>query len=134
MTLGKKPIENIVGKGENAGNQQFLLYPQCFLLDQKTEIIILAIFVVCNFFKFGSVQKNCHLVMSLITLISSDALLLFSLLLLVLEIHSKDPEGTDSEIIVGKEDNAGNKQLTLCHDLFSTPRPVKFRLLNIPVL
>ena len=24
-------IENIVGKGENAGNQHFLLFPQCFL-------------------------------------------------------------------------------------------------------
>ena len=28
----KKPFENIVGKGENAGNQHFLLFPQCFLL------------------------------------------------------------------------------------------------------
>ena len=27
----KKPSENIVGKGENAGNQHFLLFPQCFL-------------------------------------------------------------------------------------------------------
>ena len=25
------PFENIVGKGENAGNQHFLLFPQCFL-------------------------------------------------------------------------------------------------------
>ena len=31
-TLGNKPFENIVGKGENAGiNQHFLLFPQCFL-------------------------------------------------------------------------------------------------------
>ena len=30
-TLGKKPSENIVGKGENAGNQHFLLFPQRFL-------------------------------------------------------------------------------------------------------
>ena len=30
-TLYKKPFENIVGKGENAGNQHFLLFPQCFL-------------------------------------------------------------------------------------------------------
>ena len=29
---GKKTFENIVGKGENAGNQHFLLFfPQCFL-------------------------------------------------------------------------------------------------------
>ena len=26
-----KPFENIVGKGENAGNQHFLLFPHCFL-------------------------------------------------------------------------------------------------------
>ena len=29
--LIKSPFENIVGKGENAGNQHFLLFPQCFL-------------------------------------------------------------------------------------------------------
>ena len=28
---GKKSVENIAGKGENAGKQHFLLYPQCFL-------------------------------------------------------------------------------------------------------
>ena len=26
------PFENIVGKGENASDQHFLLFPQCFLL------------------------------------------------------------------------------------------------------
>ena len=31
MTLRKYPLENIVRKGENAGNQHFLLFPQCFL-------------------------------------------------------------------------------------------------------
>ena len=31
-TLGKIAFENIVEKRENAGNQHFLLYPQCFLL------------------------------------------------------------------------------------------------------
>ena len=29
--LYKKHFENIVGKGENAGNQHFLLFSQCFL-------------------------------------------------------------------------------------------------------
>ena len=29
-------VENIVGKGENAGNQHFLLFPQCF---QKASIL-----------------------------------------------------------------------------------------------
>ena len=28
--LGKNPFENIEEKGENAGNQHFLLFPQCF--------------------------------------------------------------------------------------------------------
>ena len=31
MMLKKRAFENIVGKGENAGNQHFLLFPQCFL-------------------------------------------------------------------------------------------------------
>ena len=31
MPLKQKHLENTVGKGENAGNQHFLLYPQCFL-------------------------------------------------------------------------------------------------------
>ena len=31
MTLERNHFENIVGKGENAGNQHFLLFPQCFL-------------------------------------------------------------------------------------------------------
>ena len=30
-TLGNKPFENTVGKGEIARNEQFLLFPQCFL-------------------------------------------------------------------------------------------------------
>ena len=29
-------VENIVEKGENAGNQHFLLFPQCF---QKTSFL-----------------------------------------------------------------------------------------------
>ena len=29
-------VENIVGKGENAGNQHFLLFSQCF---QKTPVM-----------------------------------------------------------------------------------------------
>ena len=29
-----KPLKNIVEKGENAGNQHFLLFPQCFLYIQ----------------------------------------------------------------------------------------------------
>ena len=34
FVLGR--VETIVGKGENAGNQHFLLFPQCF---QKSSIL-----------------------------------------------------------------------------------------------
>ena len=57
MTLGKKPLEKIVGKGENAGNQHFLLFPQCFLpLENQVSIFFCYIyFVVCKYFQFGPV-------------------------------------------------------------------------------
>ena len=31
MTLIKKPFDYIMGKGENAGTQHFLVFPQCLL-------------------------------------------------------------------------------------------------------
>ena len=46
--LGKKPFENIVGKGENAVHQHFLLFPKCFLLLSKTEMIISVIFILSS--------------------------------------------------------------------------------------
>ena len=30
LKIGLGKVENIVGKGENAGHQHFLLFPQCF--------------------------------------------------------------------------------------------------------
>ena len=37
-------VENIVGKGENAGNQHFLLFPQCFkktsFTDTSKDVIV----------------------------------------------------------------------------------------------
>ena len=42
--LKKKALENIVGKGENAGNQHFLLFPLCFLLNQGGNCSVLATF------------------------------------------------------------------------------------------
>ena len=53
-------LENFVGKGENAGNQHFLLFPQCFfnsLIGKKKNQISYFNFVVCKFFQFGPVQK-----------------------------------------------------------------------------
>ena len=35
-TPGRQAFENTVGKGEIARNEQFLLYPQCFLSVKRT--------------------------------------------------------------------------------------------------
>ena len=43
-TLRNKPIEKIVGKGENADDLHFLLLARCLLPYQKTEIAILTRF------------------------------------------------------------------------------------------
>ena len=56
MTLKKKPFENIVGKGENAGNQHFLLSHNVFYPSQaKFEFFIHIYFVVYKCFQFGPV-------------------------------------------------------------------------------
>ena len=54
--MRKTPSENIVGKGENAGYQHFLLLPQCFPTDRRQKFI-LTTFIVCKSFEFGQVQK-----------------------------------------------------------------------------
>ena len=53
---GNKPFENTVGKGEIARNEQFLLFPQCFLPIWITfcHFVKLEI-VVCKVFQFGRV-------------------------------------------------------------------------------
>ena len=57
-TLCKKPFENFVGKGENAGNQHFLLFPQCFLpFPKQISILQLHLFVICKCLQFGPVQN-----------------------------------------------------------------------------
>ena len=50
-------VENIVGKGENAGYQHFLLFPQCFL---KTSFVGSKRLGLCGkgAKKFQKVQKN----------------------------------------------------------------------------
>ena len=37
-TLRKKSFENTVGKGENNGNEHFLLFPQCFIPYQRQTL------------------------------------------------------------------------------------------------
>ena len=43
-------VENIVGKGEIARNEQFLLFPQCFLLNQIIESPFVHIFDIMSLF------------------------------------------------------------------------------------
>ena len=43
-------FENIVGKGEIARNEQFLLFPQCFQLDKITVSPFVHIFDIINLF------------------------------------------------------------------------------------
>ena len=43
-------FENIVGKGEIARNEQFLLFPQCFLLNQIIVSPFVHIFDTISFF------------------------------------------------------------------------------------
>ena len=48
----KRPLDNILGKGENAGNQHFLLFSKCFLpfLKQNSNFESNLFFVVCKYF------------------------------------------------------------------------------------
>ena len=43
-------FENIVGKEEIARNEQFLLFPQCFLLNQKIVSPFLNIYDIISLF------------------------------------------------------------------------------------
>ena len=60
-----KPFENLAGKGENAGNQHFLLFPQCFLPFPKQISFFSAKFnlLPANAFNLDQ-SKICRLVKS----------------------------------------------------------------------
>ena len=61
--LEKEDLENIVGKGENAGNQYFLFFPQCFLPFQKQISIFWShSFWRLQMFPFWTSLKYCRLV------------------------------------------------------------------------
>ena len=49
-TLTTDSFENIVGKEEIARNEQFLLFPQCFLLNQVNESPFVHIFDIISLF------------------------------------------------------------------------------------
>ena len=50
MQQQQTAFENIVGKGEIACNEQFLLFPQCFLLNQIIVIPFVHIFDIISLF------------------------------------------------------------------------------------
>ena len=53
---GNEPFENIVGKGEIARNEQFLLFPQCFLpIGLLSAIFVKFKIAACKLFQFGRV-------------------------------------------------------------------------------
>ena len=66
MTLRKKPFENIVGKGENAGNQHFSFFHKGFYpIEDRNHLFSNIKFVVCNCFEFGLDPKTCCFIKSL---------------------------------------------------------------------
>ena len=56
------PFENIVGKGENAGNQHFLLFPTMFSTLQEAGLIIpvMPFTSVYIIYKMLSIKRNFH--------------------------------------------------------------------------
>ena len=50
MQQQKRAFENIVGKGEIARNEQFLLFPQCFQLNHITVSPFVHIFDIISLF------------------------------------------------------------------------------------
>ena len=50
MHQQKTAFENIAGKEEIACNEQFLLFPQCFLLNQKISSPFVNIFDIISLF------------------------------------------------------------------------------------
>ena len=64
-TQTEKPFENIVGKGENAGNLHFLLFPQCFLpFTKQISIFQSPLFCRLHMLSIWTSLKFCRLVKS----------------------------------------------------------------------
>ena len=61
MILIKKASKNIVRQGENAGNQHFLLFPQCLLPIPKRTSVVKFILSYANALSLTSL-KICRLV------------------------------------------------------------------------
>ena len=65
MTLKQRVFENIVGEGENAGYQHFLLFLQQFLPFPKANLILRPYLFCClQMLSIWSSLALCHLVES----------------------------------------------------------------------
>ena len=53
-----KPFENIVGKGENAGNHHFLLFPTMFSAHLKTNFSFSVTFMMSSAYAFSFDQSK----------------------------------------------------------------------------
>ena len=63
--LEKEYFENIAGKGENAGNQHFLLFPQCFLpIPERNSVFQLQLMCCLQILSIWTSRKFCRLLKS----------------------------------------------------------------------
>ena len=60
-TLKKKAFENNVGKGENAGNQHFLLFPTLLTFPKQTLLFQSHLFGRLEMLSIWTSLKICHL-------------------------------------------------------------------------
>ena len=58
MILKEKPLENTVGKGDNAGNLHFLLFPQCFFIHPKENFCFSGTFILSSANVFNLYQPK----------------------------------------------------------------------------
>ena len=60
MHLQQTAFENIAGKEEIACNKQFLLFPQCFLVNQKIVSPFVNIYEIISLFAAEMEAQNWH--------------------------------------------------------------------------
>ena len=115
MTLGKKPFEIIVRKGENASNQHFLDYPQCFLLFPIQTLIFQShLFCHLQDVSISTSLKICCLVKGLKNPLTDDKILALSKWKTFEDYNSIVAQMVQwVENIVGKGENAGNQHFLL---------------------
>ena len=138
MCLQYKCFENTVGKGEIARNEQFLLFPQCFLPIWRTFChfhqvqnhslqTLLAwkglIFVILE--KVNSLPNDKILVLSKLIAFSDDKINLTKKIKLVF---------VGVEIIVGKEENANDQHFLLFPPAFSSFPTMFSKAFNLRVV